>query len=113
MYVILATWKVAIGKIAVQGQLRQISPQDLISKITRAKWTGGMDQAVECLLCKYKAPSSNSKSTPKKSCLVLNFLFLLLLSAFSLLSDSKDHKSKKSLPIKKTPIKYNKNFLKT
>jgi hypothetical protein len=84
MYVILATWKVAIGKIAVQGQLRQISPQDLISKITRAKWTGGMDQAVECLLCKYKAPSSNSKSTPKK--ILFGFEFFVSVTAVCFLS---------------------------
>jgi hypothetical protein len=31
-----------------------------ISKIIRGKWTGGVAQAVECLLCKYKALSSNS-----------------------------------------------------
>jgi hypothetical protein len=29
------------------------SLQDLISKITRTKWTGGVAQA-ECLLCKWK-----------------------------------------------------------
>jgi hypothetical protein len=33
--------------------------RDLISKITRAKWTGGVVQAVEHLLCKPKALSSN------------------------------------------------------
>jgi hypothetical protein len=35
------------------------SSQDPISKITRAKWTGGVTQAVELLLCKSKALSSN------------------------------------------------------
>jgi hypothetical protein len=33
--------------------------QDPISKITRLKWTGGVVQAVECLLCKPEALSSN------------------------------------------------------
>jgi hypothetical protein len=28
-----------------------------VSKITRAKWTGGVAQAAECLLCKHKALS--------------------------------------------------------
>jgi hypothetical protein len=31
---------------------------DLISKITRAKWAGGVAQVVECLLCKHEALSS-------------------------------------------------------
>jgi hypothetical protein len=35
------------------------SLQDPISKITRAKWTAGVAQAVEHLLCKCKALSSN------------------------------------------------------
>jgi hypothetical protein len=34
--------------------------QDPISKITRAKWTGGVAQLVEYLLCKCEALSSNS-----------------------------------------------------
>jgi hypothetical protein len=32
----------------------------------RAKWTGGMAQAVELLLCKHKALSSNPNPTKKK-----------------------------------------------
>jgi hypothetical protein len=36
------------------------SLQDPISKITRAKWTGGVAQVVQCLLCKCEALSSNS-----------------------------------------------------
>jgi hypothetical protein len=36
------------------------SSQDPISKITIAKWTVGVAQAVACLLFKCKAPSSNS-----------------------------------------------------
>jgi hypothetical protein len=40
--------------------------RDLISKITRAKWTGGIGQVVEYLLCKCKALSSNSSPTETK-----------------------------------------------
>jgi hypothetical protein len=39
---------------------------DTISNITRAKWTGGVAQGVECLLCKHKALSSNLIPTRKK-----------------------------------------------
>jgi hypothetical protein len=38
--------------------------QDSISKIIRAKWTGGMAQAVKHLLCKQESLSSNSSPTP-------------------------------------------------
>jgi hypothetical protein len=37
-----------------------------LPKISRAKWIGGMAQAVECLLCKVKALSSNFSLTKKK-----------------------------------------------
>jgi hypothetical protein len=40
--------------------------QDSISKITRAKWTGGVAQAVLYLLCKMEALSSNPSPTKKK-----------------------------------------------
>jgi hypothetical protein len=40
--------------------------QDHIPKITRAKWTGGVAQVVESLLCKCKALSSNSSLIKKK-----------------------------------------------
>jgi hypothetical protein len=40
-----------IGRIEVLGQPQQIV-LETISKITRAKWTGGMAQVVEHLLCK-------------------------------------------------------------
>jgi hypothetical protein len=40
--------------------------RDLISKITRTKWTGGVAQAVESLLCKPRAPSSYSKLKGRK-----------------------------------------------
>jgi hypothetical protein len=38
-----------------------------ISKITRAKWIGGVAQAVECLLCKLTALSSNPSPTKKQT----------------------------------------------
>jgi hypothetical protein len=41
-------------------------PSASISKIARAKWTGGMAQAVECLLCKCEALSSNPTKTKYK-----------------------------------------------
>jgi hypothetical protein len=47
------------------------SLKDFVSKISRAKWTGGVAQAVkhllyESLLCKNKALSSNPGSRKKK-----------------------------------------------
>jgi hypothetical protein len=42
------------------------SLQDPISKITREKWTGGVAQAVECLLCKREVLSSNPSLAKKK-----------------------------------------------
>jgi hypothetical protein len=38
--------------------------QDTKPKITRAKWTEGVSQAVKCLLGKIEALSSNSSPTP-------------------------------------------------
>jgi hypothetical protein len=43
------------------------SSWDPISKITRVKWTEGMPQAVECLLCEHQALSSNHSNTQKNS----------------------------------------------
>jgi hypothetical protein len=40
--------------------------RDHISKMTRAKWTGGVAQAVECLLCKCKTLTSNPSHIPQK-----------------------------------------------
>jgi hypothetical protein len=40
--------------------------QDPISKITTAKWTGGVTQAVEHLLCKHKGLSLNPSFTKKE-----------------------------------------------
>jgi hypothetical protein len=50
MPVILAVW--------VLHQPRQVVHETTNSKI-RAKWTAGMAQVVECLLCKLEALSSN------------------------------------------------------
>jgi hypothetical protein len=41
--------------------------QDPIFKITRAKWTEGVIQTVECLLCKSEALSSNPRPATKKN----------------------------------------------
>jgi hypothetical protein len=54
-----------ICRIAVQGQLRQIVHETPISKITRAKRTGGITKAVEHLLCKCEALNSNPSPTKK------------------------------------------------
>jgi hypothetical protein len=40
-----------IRRIVVQGQSSQIVPETPISKITRAKWSRGVAQVVEHLLC--------------------------------------------------------------
>jgi hypothetical protein len=61
----LATWEAETGKIKNGGQHRQIVHKTPISKITRAKWTGGVDQAVEYLLFEYKVLSSNPNPTKK------------------------------------------------
>jgi hypothetical protein len=45
------------------------SLQVSISKITRAKWTGGVAQSIECLLCNHEAelkPHSHQKKKKKK-----------------------------------------------
>jgi hypothetical protein len=62
---ILATWEADIRRIVIWGHPGGNSSQDPIFKITRAKWTGGVAQAVECLLCKLKALSSNPNPTKK------------------------------------------------
>jgi hypothetical protein len=63
MPVILLTWEAEIGRIKIQGQQRQIVLVMPISKITRAKWTGGVTQAVEHLLCQHEALNSNPSPT--------------------------------------------------
>jgi hypothetical protein len=49
-----------IRRIAVQGH------SDPISKIIRVKWTRGVTQAVECLICKCEALFSNPSLTINK-----------------------------------------------
>jgi hypothetical protein len=64
--VILATWVAKIRRIKVQEQSRQIVCETPISKITTAKWPGGMVQTVEQPLCRHKALNSNYSPTKKK-----------------------------------------------
>jgi hypothetical protein len=47
MPIILATLEAKMGRIMVQGQLRQIGWETPISKITTAKLGGGVAQAIE------------------------------------------------------------------
>jgi hypothetical protein len=42
MFVTLGSWEAEVGRIADQGQSSQIALETPISKITRAKWTGGV-----------------------------------------------------------------------
>jgi hypothetical protein len=53
-------------RIVVGSQLQQIVREDSISRATRAKWTGGVAQVVDHLICKCKALSSNPSLTKKK-----------------------------------------------
>jgi hypothetical protein len=46
-HIILPTWEAEIERIEAEGQPEQIVQETPISKITRAKWTGGMAQIVE------------------------------------------------------------------
>jgi hypothetical protein len=60
--VIPATWEAGIGRVMIWGQPQQ-SSEDPLSKINRAKRTGGVTQAVEHLPCKCKALSSHPRPT--------------------------------------------------
>jgi hypothetical protein len=62
--IVLATWETEIGIIG--GQIRQIVCKISIFKTTRAKLTGDVVQAVEFLLCKLKALSSNPSPNKKR-----------------------------------------------
>jgi hypothetical protein len=46
MSIILATWEAEIKRIGVPGQLKKIVHETPISKIARAKWTGGVYEAL-------------------------------------------------------------------
>jgi hypothetical protein len=63
MPIILATWEAEIRRLLVEGHSRQIVCETPIFKITRAKWTGGLAQVVQHLICKCKALSSNPSLT--------------------------------------------------
>jgi hypothetical protein len=60
------------------------SLQNPISKIARAKWTGGVAHTVECLLCKHKALSSKLLHIFKKRIKAVSSISYSLLCALSL-----------------------------
>jgi hypothetical protein len=64
MLVILATGRLRSG--AWRMQASHTNTQDLIYKISKAKWTGVMAKVVERLLCKHRVLSSNPSTTQKK-----------------------------------------------
>jgi hypothetical protein len=51
---ILATWDAEIWRTEVQDKAREIVHKTPSPKIIRAKWTGNVTQAVECLLANVK-----------------------------------------------------------
>jgi hypothetical protein len=64
-----------VGRITVQGQPSQVFLNILTSKLTRAKWTGGVTQMIGHLLCKHKALSSNPSHT--KQCKIISLVWWL------------------------------------
>jgi hypothetical protein len=66
MPVILITGEAETGRTVASPQSGQIVHETPISKITRAKWTGGVAQIVECLFCKHKVLNSTPIPTKKK-----------------------------------------------
>jgi hypothetical protein len=66
MPIILDTWEAEIRRISIQGQPKQIVLETPSPKLICAKWTGGVAHAVECLLCKCQALSTNHSPTKKK-----------------------------------------------
>jgi hypothetical protein len=69
MPAILATWEVEIWRITIQGQSEQMVLQDSISKITTAKWIGGVTHmgrapALQAQSLKFK-PQFHEKQTNK------------------------------------------------
>jgi hypothetical protein len=64
--VILATWETEISRLRGRSQPRYTVHETPISKITRAKWSVGVAQVVEHLLCKPKPWVQNPIPPPKK-----------------------------------------------
>jgi hypothetical protein len=60
------TREAEIRRLSVPRPAPANSWRNSISKITRAKWTGGVAQAVEHLLCKPEVLSSNSSPRKRK-----------------------------------------------
>jgi hypothetical protein len=54
MPVFLVTWEAEIRRLEGSKPAQENSLGDLISLITRAKWTGGVAQVIESLLCKHE-----------------------------------------------------------
>jgi hypothetical protein len=61
-----SSWEAEIWRVVIRGQLGEIVLWDPIPKITRAKRTGSVAQAVKYLLCKHKHPRSNPSPTKSK-----------------------------------------------
>jgi hypothetical protein len=55
-----------IRKIEIQGQPGQTVQETPICKITRAKWTRGMTQVVECSGSAFKCKTLSSNPSPTK-----------------------------------------------
>jgi hypothetical protein len=64
--VLLPTWETEMKRISALDEPRQIVHETPFSKITTAKWTGGVAQVLEHVLCKSKALSLNPNPTKKK-----------------------------------------------
>jgi hypothetical protein len=65
--IILATKEAEIRRITAQDQSRQIVLETLSPKYLEEKWTGGVAQVAEHLLCKHEALSSNPSSNSNKN----------------------------------------------
>jgi hypothetical protein len=63
--IIKTIWEAEIKRIAIQGQPRKTVLENLICKITRAKWTGDMAQEVDHFFSECKE-ALNSKPVPPK-----------------------------------------------
>jgi hypothetical protein len=63
----LATREAEIRRIVAQGQSGKIVQETPISKITRAKWSGGVARVVDHLLGKCEALNSNPSPIKTKS----------------------------------------------